>query len=232
MTDGHRLTRTFFDIVDLLNKNNVPLVIVTGRSRAWAHFLMSHFSEIKNAITEGGGMFHFRNERGRIAERVYIDIAEVERLEHITRTLKQKFPKVQLSLDSSARKTDRAIELYWLKENPELHREIEQFFDENKVTYSTSNVHLNFWCGELSKAYAMKKFLAEEVQIDPDETVFFGDSLNDESVFEEFVHTVGVANIDLVMDQLKYKPSIIMQGKNNEGPNGVSAYLSSLFKGM
>lgn len=231
MTDGHRLTRSFFDILDLLNKNKIPLVIVTGRSRAWAHFLMSHFLEIKNAITEGGGMFHFRNERGRIAEEVYIDVSEVERLEFVTRTLKEKFPKVELSLDSSARKTDRAIELYWLKENAELHKEIEAFFQENKVNYSTSNVHLNFWCGEISKAASMNKYLAS-LGIDPDDTVFFGDSLNDESVFEEFQHTVGVANIDLVMDRLNHKPSIVMQGKNNEGPNGVAAYLDSLLKGM
>lgn len=231
MTDGHRLTRTFFDIVDLLNKNNVPLVIVTGRSRAWAHFLMSHFSEIKNAITEGGGMFHYRNERGRIAERVYIVESEVERLEMVTAKLLEKFPSTQLSLDSSARKTDRAIELYWLNENPKEHKLIEDFFIENNVTYSTSNVHLNFWCGEISKSASMKKFLAEEMNnLSHEETVFFGDSLNDETAFKEFPHTVGVSNIDLVIDRLKHKPSIILKGNDNIGPNGVNAYLNSLFR--
>jgi HAD superfamily hydrolase (TIGR01484 family) len=230
MTDGHRLTRTFFDIVDLLNKNNVPLVIVTGRSRAWAHFLMSHFSEIMNAITEGGGMFHYRNERGRIAERVYIDHEEVERLEQVTRQLKLEFPNIELSLDSSARKTDRAIELYWLKEHASEHREIEDFFKQHNVNYSTSNVHLNFWCGEISKSVAMKKFLSEEMKITPEETVFFGDSLNDESAFKEFPHTVGVSNIKDVLERLEYKPSVILEGDDNIGPNGVNAYLKSLFQ--
>ena len=58
--------------------------------------------------------------------------------------------------------------------------------------------------------------------------MYFGDSLNDESMFEKFTHTVGVSNIDRVLNKLKYKPKTILKGEENIGPDGVINFLTNL----
>jgi hypothetical protein len=44
-------------------------------------------------------------------------------------------------------------------------------------------------------------------------------------MFKSFHHSVGVANINKVMDQLKYLPKEILTGNENDGPYGVFNYL-------
>ena len=66
LTYGSRLLSAFFQILELLEKNNIPLVIITGRSLSWGQFLISHFPYLKHVITEGGGNIITRNERGLI----------------------------------------------------------------------------------------------------------------------------------------------------------------------
>jgi hydroxymethylpyrimidine pyrophosphatase-like HAD family hydrolase len=68
------------------------------------------------------------------------------------------------------------------------------------------------------------------VGVSPDEAVFFGDSLNDQTMFKSFKNSVGVSNISKVMDQLVHKPTTILEGPENIGPNGVFNYLKNLLE--
>ena len=58
-----------------------------------------------------------------------------------------------------------------------------------------------------------------------DDGVFFGDSLNDQTMFKSFKNSVGVANISAVIDRLEFKPTTILTGDENVGPWGVLNYL-------
>ena len=40
LTDHTEFSPAFFEILSLLKEQNTPLVIVTGRSLSWAHFLI------------------------------------------------------------------------------------------------------------------------------------------------------------------------------------------------
>ncbi len=42
LTEHTELTPKFFEILELLKASNIPLLIVTGRSLSWAHFLLTH----------------------------------------------------------------------------------------------------------------------------------------------------------------------------------------------
>jgi hydroxymethylpyrimidine pyrophosphatase-like HAD family hydrolase len=85
-------------------------------------------------------------------------------------------------------------------------------------------VHLNFWCGEVSKFIAVEHFLKKK-GVDQTSAIFFGDSLNDQAMFKSFENSIGVANISKVLDQMKYRPKTILIGDENIGPFGVYNYL-------
>lgn len=212
----------FFDILSLLESKQVPLVIVTGRSLSWGHFLLTHFPFLTDVIVEGGGAIVSRQGKF-ITEECLIPKEEVKRLADFCHEFAVKFPNVPLSVDSFGRKTDRAIELHDLQDGVLFHH-IEDFLREQKINFSTSNVHLNFWCGEVSKYKAVTHFLNLK-KTEASDCVFFGDSLNDQSMFKSFKNSVGVANIQSIIDRLEFKPTTILTGNENVGPWGVLNYL-------
>ncbi|MBY0413246.1 MAG: Cof-type HAD-IIB family hydrolase, partial [Bdellovibrionales bacterium] len=208
----------FFDVLSLLESKKVPLVIVSGRSLSWGHFLLTHFPFLTDVIVEGGGTMVSRSGKF-ITEECLISDADVRRLADFCAEFKAKFPTTPLSVDSFGRKTDRAIELHDLKDGVLFH-DIEDFLRSKSINFSTSNVHLNFWCGEVSKFKAVEHFLKKK-NVSATEAVFFGDSLNDVSMFKSFKNSVGVANISIVLDRLEHKPTTILTGEDNVGPWGV-----------
>ncbi len=236
LTLDDELRPEFFDVLALLKSKDIPLVICTGRSKSWAHFLLSHFNDLKYVITEGGGVLTYAQEKGGrklLKDVLLVDEGEVIRLEQAVLGLRERFPHLELSVDSFGRQTDRAIELSYLEENPEIDRQIREYFTQKNVNFSTSNVHMNFWCGEISKMNSIRLFLEEYSDIKgvkEEEVAFFGDSLNDESVFKELEHSIGVSNIEKVRDRFEHLPKIILEGKENKGILGVLNYLTSLLK--
>lgn len=225
LTFKEGLSPIFFDLLSFLESKKVPLVIVTGRSLSWGHFLLTHFPYLKDVIVEGGGAIVSRQGKF-ITEECLISQSEVERLNEFCHQFKVKFPNVPLSVDSFGRKTDRAVELHDLLDGTLFHH-IEDFLHDKKINFSTSNVHLNFWCGEVSKFKAVEHYLKLK-NLTESEGIFFGDSLNDQTMFKDFQNCVGVANIAEVMDRLIHKPQIILQGLENIGPHGVLAHLKSI----
>jgi HAD superfamily hydrolase (TIGR01484 family) len=225
LTYDEGLGPIFFDIINFLEFKNVPLVIVTGRSLSWGHFLLTHFPFLKEVIVEGGGAIISRNGKF-ISEECLISIDEVKRLNQFVEKFKIEFPNVPLSVDSFGRKTDRAIELHDLSDGILFHH-IEDFLKAERINFSTSNVHLNFWCGEVSKYKAVEYYLKSR-NVSETDTLFFGDSLNDQAMFKSFHHSVGVSNIKKVFDQLKHRPSVVLEGDENIGPFGVLNYLKQI----
>jgi HAD superfamily hydrolase (TIGR01484 family) len=224
LTYKEGMSPVFFDIISLLEKMNTPLVIVTGRSLSWGHFLLTHFPYLQDVIVEGGGAIVTRKGKFITESRLVSD-EDVQRLADFTHDFKKEFPNISLSVDSFGRKTDRAIELHDLQDGVLFHH-IEDFLKDHKINFSTSNVHLNFWCGEVSKYIAVDHFLKMK-KTKETECIFFGDSLNDQAMFKSFHHSVGVSNISLVLNQLKHRPSVILTGDENIGPYGVLNYLKN-----
>lgn len=227
-TPSGLLDSSFFEILDLIKKNNAKLVIVSGRSLSWGHFLLSHFDFLEYVIMEGGGVILRRDQDNSIKEEILLYDENVEELELLTKKLQVEIPEAILSFDSFGRKTDRAVEFKLMKDAA--IKKVESFLTENGASFSQSNVHINFWIGDISKNYAVEYFLKNySPQIDINECMYYGDSLNDESMFEHFPNTVGVSNIDKVLHKLQHKPKVILEGIENAGANGTLAHLKKVF---
>ncbi len=225
LTYKEGLSPIFFDLLSFLESKKTPLVIVTGRSLSWGHFLLTHFPYLTDVIVEGGGAIVSRKGKF-ITEECLISETDVKRLADFCHNFKIKFPNTPLSVDSFGRKTDRAVELHDLVDGTLFHH-IEDFLREENINFSTSNVHLNFWCGEVSKYKAVMHFLQKRHLSEAD-GIFFGDSLNDQTMFKSFGNTVGVANIAEVIDRLTHRPKTILQGSDMVGPWGVLGHLKTL----
>lgn len=231
LTKGTDFTPRFFDILNLCKSHSISLVIVTGRSLSWAHFLITHFSDLEYVIAEGGGVLVRRDKNGNPVDEPFVERKNIKQLEISTKALLKKFSNINLSADSFGRLTDRAIELSDLLLDIELLKNVKSFLSKEEINFSTSNVHLNFWSGDVSKYNAVKSFTDMYIEgISLDECIYFGDSLNDESMFRYFENSVGVSSIKDVLSKLEYKPKVILTGEENDGPDGVYSYLVSLLK--
>ena len=227
LTSNGHLGAVFFDIIKLIEKNNSELVIVSGRSLSWGHFFLTHFP-LKHVIMEGGGVIISRGKNGHITEENLVSQDEIDRLDQLTNQLVSDIPSCALSADSFGRRTDRAIEFGEMKKKDiEI---VETFLQKNNLNYSRSNVHINFWNGNISKSNGVEYFIKNYApHISKEECLFYGDAANDESMFKTFPNTVGVSNILSVLDQLEYRPKIILEGKDNSGANGVYNHLREVF---
>lgn len=227
LTDGEDLTPVFFDIVDLLKKNEVEFIPVSGRSLAWGHFLLTHFG-FTHAIMEGGGVLTYKDSKGFIRNHYLVSADQLKNLDQFSIDLLMHFPGLELTADSLGRVTDRAIELPLLS-SMGIKKEVEEYMEAKNINHSTSSVHVNFWCGEISKMKAVNHFLKHERKnMKTDKCLFFGDARNDQSCFVGFENSVGVSNIKPILDDLEHKPAIVLEGEENRGPLGVFNYLSSL----
>jgi hydroxymethylpyrimidine pyrophosphatase-like HAD family hydrolase len=225
LTTSGKLSAVFFEILEKSKSLNTEFVIVSGRSISWGHFLLTHYP-IDFCIMEGGGVLVYK-EGDLIKQRLFVDKLHVDELEIQTQFIKKKFPNIPLSADSFGRLTDRAIEFKDMK-GADI-KSFKQYLDQKNIKYSQSNVHINLWCGDISKAQGTNEFLAEFFpKVDKDECLFFGDAMNDESMFKEFKETVGVSNISKYIDQMTFKPKVVLKGPENSGAQGVFNYLNSI----
>ena len=224
LTEDLNFSSFFLKILELLESKGIPLVIVTGRSKSWAHFFLTHFPTLKTVVSEGGGVISTKDSRGVIEDKLMVSREEVQKLESFVLRLERRFPGLKLSVDSFGRETDRSVERCCMEEK------IENFVKENNINCSISSVHFNFWCGEISKYKAVSFLLQNHYPFSPWECIYFGDSPNDESMFQHFDNTVGVGNIVECLDHLQYAPKIILDRKEGRGAIGVYRYLSAMLK--
>lgn len=222
LTDQGLLGSSFIELLDSLKAKNVPLIIVSGRSAAWGQFLMTHF-DLDCVVMEGGGVI-LTKSNGLIKYKVLVENEELDRLHKVYQDLLQ-MKGVISSADNLGRLTDRALEAEKMK-NDNVDK-ITSYLDSKNVNHSRSNVHLNIWCGEVSKANAIKLIL-EERHISETACCYFGDSLNDQSVFEYMTHTIGVSNISKVLSQMNHKPKLVLKGSDNEEIYGVNRFVKDL----
>jgi HAD superfamily hydrolase (TIGR01484 family) len=226
--EGRELTREFFEIIDHIHHHGHELVIVSGRSLSWGHFFLTHFP-LKACIMEGGGVVLYLDERGEIVEEPLVSNTEIEHLRNFTLRLKHHYPHVPLSADSFGRLTDRAIEFHLMEES--WITQVMDYMNQEKIQFSKSNVHINFWCGNISKYLGVKHFIEKHrPHLHQNDCWFFGDAPNDESMFELFHNSVGVSNIKKCLHRLEHKPRIILEGEENSGPKGVLNFVRSVTK--
>ena len=224
LTLHDKINPLLFTLISYLENKNIPLIITTGRGLSWAYFLLTYITPLKIVIAEGGGVIAINNNEGRIIPHYMASATDREKLKKFCLRLQDEHPTISLALDSIGRVTDRAIDLDDYLSYPQKEA-FDQLLQQEQVASSISNVHLNFWCGHFSKYQASCYVLKEYLQLDNTDAIYFGDSCNDESMFQHFHQSVGVSNINAILHKLHYVPKTILKGEENREIKGVLNYL-------
>ena len=96
---------------------------------------------------------------------------------------------------------------------------IVDMFHAAGATAKVSSIHVNGWFGEFDKLTGVAHFHADRwgTPIDHSRWVFFGDSANDEPMFQAFEHAVGVANVADFFPRMEHHPNWITKGHGGRG---------------
>jgi hydroxymethylpyrimidine pyrophosphatase-like HAD family hydrolase len=194
-----------------------------------------------DAVIGENGAFCFYLRDGRQQKLIHPNACDnaKERLKRILDACLIEAPGCRTAKDQFSRLYDLAIDFN--EEEPRLGFDTayqikslcESFGAEAKV----SSIHVNVWFGKYDKL-SMAKILFEQVYQERQEknikekSLFFGDSPNDEPMFEFFTNSCAVANIKPFLDELKHKPAYIAEKENGRGFSESVRRLLSMRKGF
>lgn len=233
LTTGGKFSAALVQALENLAVAGIKVLIVTGRSAGWVSGLSS-LMPVVGAIAENGGLFYSStSEEPTLITPIADFSAHRQELALVFAQLKAKFPQIQESRDNRFRLTDWTFDVAGLT--------VEELQTMSNICYEMgwgftySNVQCHIKPQGQEKAIALLKVLYEYFPgYSPAEVVTVGDSLNDESLFNQqyFPMSVGVANVLKYAGKLQYKPSYITDAAEGEGFCQLSSYILNTIVGF
>jgi HAD superfamily hydrolase (TIGR01484 family) len=200
-------------------------VVVTGRPAGWVDHI-ARMWPVDGVVGENGGLW-FWHDGTRLQRRFLQDSRERaenrSKLAELARTIPVAVPGCAVSVDQPYRELDLAID--FCEDVPAMPESsidaIVRCFEEAGATCKVSSIHVNGWYGRFDKLRGCRLFVdtrwSEDLALTMDRWVFFGDSGNDEPMFEAFPTTVGVANVARFLPRLVYKPAYVTDAPGGAG---------------
>ena len=236
MTTEGKLEAAAFDAMWRLQAAGIGVVPVTGRPAGWCDAIVRQWP-VEGIVGENGAL-SFWESNGRV-ERLYHPDATAEStqgLALIERDVLERIPEARVAGDQFARMFDLAID--FAEEEPKLSletaRAIKDIFTEHGATAKVSSIHVNGWFGAWNKQTMVKVFGKERLGLGWEElkacSVYFGDSPNDEPLFESFDSSIGVANVGEFLPQMSSPPTYITEEAGGSGFTEAVSFLLDAFR--
>lgn len=223
-TDG-KLTQKAYEAMWNLKNAGYYLVPITGRPASWCdHF--ARFWPIDAVIGENGAFTFFMQDgaRKRIDTLGDDSLSALQRINKFRDEILSEFPDAKWASDQEYREYDIAVDFC---EDVERWTDSKiasfvEFCKKNGAKAKISSIHINTWFGNYDKCSGIKYWIdsghpgiTEKVLFN--EMIFIGDSLNDEPMFAEFPRSVGVANINAFLKDMKSPPTWVTEGRSGDG---------------
>lgn len=208
-----------------LKRAGLKVVLVTGRPAGWCDALTRQWP-VDAVVGENGG-FYFFETKGKLHRRFVQSPDERKKnrrqLHQIWRELKSKHAFARRASDQFTRKLDLAVDI--CEDDPHLTKEqsatIMKFLSERGLHVKLSSIHINAWFGDFDKASTCLLYLKERWDLDREaalsQSLYCGDSPNDEPLFEIFPHSVGVQNVKNFLGQMNHPPQYITENSGGLG---------------
>lgn len=235
LTHHGRLVPEAFMMLAKAQAAGLKVVPITGRPGGWVDQI-ARMWPVDAVVGENGGLWFWFD--GQKLQRRFKQDEKVrqynrKRLNQLASTILQSVPGTALASDQPYRDLDLAID--FCEDVPPLDEnaiaKIVQCFDAAGATSKVSSIHVNGWFGDFDKLSGFKALLRDKWDMDfrPENWVFFGDSANDEPMFEAFEHAVGVANVARFLPMLRYPPNWITIAEGGMGfVEGMKAFFPQL----
>jgi len=201
------------------------VIPITGRPGGWVDHI-ARMWPVDGVVGENGGLW-FYMKNGSL-QRSFLQpnqdrIVNREKLEKLAGHILSTVPGCKLASDQPYRELDLAID--FCEDVPPLGDNaidaIVQCFTDAGAVAKVSSIHVNGWFGDFDKLTGCERLLderySETLASQKTQWVYFGDSANDEPMFEYFPHSIGVANVKHFLPRMKAWPSYITKGEGGMG---------------
>ncbi len=226
-TDGE-LTHQAYLALSALRDAGISIIPVTGRCAGWCDHI-ARMWPVTAIVGENGAFYFHYDHRTKVMTQRFMEDTETRKqhqtaLNKIAADVAAAFPGIKMASDQAYRLTDLAIDV--AEDVPPFPiadiQKIVQIAESRQATARISSIHVNCWMGNYSKLSTSLLALEEVLGFENNEkiqacAVFAGDSPNDETMFEHFELSVGVANIRSSIDLLNNPPTYITEKASGAG---------------
>lgn len=211
-------------------KAGLHVIPITGRPAGWCDHI-ARMWPVDAVIGENGAFYDYLDLNiGRDGKHIrrYIQDEETRERNHarlwrVFQELKNKMPGLQVASDQGYRAIDIAID--FCEDVTRLNDGeidfIARSFREAGAQAKISSIHVNAWFGDHDKfttcCLLLDELFGEKFADVRDQYIYFGDSPNDEPLFEKFNLSVGVANIRDFADRIEHMPGFVTKSPGGEG---------------
>lgn len=227
LTTEGRLPSAAYAALERLTQAGIVVIPITGRPAGWCDLIARLWPVF--AVVGENGAFYMRYDRlaKRMITHHFASLTQRQsnrqKLNKLSTAILEHIPGCALASDQSFREADLAID--FCEDVAPLDdtavQTIVRMFNQAGAQAKVSSIHVNGWFGDYDKLSMTQTLFARECGLNLsdqlDNTVFIGDSPNDEPMFKFFDLSVGVANIQSQLHRLKHAPKFVTPSKGGQG---------------
>jgi len=236
LTEGGKLHDDAYTAMWKLYRKGVKVIPVTGRPAGWCELILRTWP-VEAVIGENGGFYFSFNKDKKVHREFFMSNKEQnenrKKLDLVKDEVLTNVKGSDVASDQFCRLMDLAID--FKEDVPELEKDdihrIVEIFKKHGAQAKVSSIHVNGWFGDYNKSkmvrYFCKTHLNKEFSDINKNSIFIGDSPNDEENFGLFENSVAVKNIDEFLNDMNTEPKFIT---NLEGGKGFVEMVKELVK--
>lgn len=231
LTRGGQLEPQALAALQALAQAGLPVLAVTGRPVGWSlpwlkgdHGLPPW--PVRGIVAENGAVALSRGSDGQV-QRLYRESQAVRqdnyrRLQAALQAVEDAVPAARRARDSSGRETDIAIDHSEFERlDGQQIEQVCQLLQARGLRVTVSSIHINAWLGDHDKwvgaRWAVQAWLGRSLPDELAHWVYVGDSSNDEVMFRQMHHSVGVANVADFLPRLQHAPTYVCRHERGAG---------------
>lgn len=222
ITTNGKLPAESYTAMWKLHDAGYNVIPVTGRPAGWCDLIVREWP-VKAVVGENGA-FVFYFEGGHLKTFTHPSVSDAEtrtKLQGVKEACLKGVPGCRVAKDQFARIYDLAVDF---NEDPpylgfEAAEKIKDICASMGAHAKVSSIHVNAWFGNYDKLMMTELFMKEVLKEEniKEKCIFFGDSPNDEPMFQYFPNSCAVANILPFAEKIRHLPTFVTTQEGGKG---------------
>lgn len=234
LTSKGVLSESVYAALWKLKRAGIKVIPVSGGAAGLAVSAIRSWP-IEAFVTESGAtVFYMQDGALHREDNPLLSQKSLDQRHQLVADIKVKFPNVKFAADQFSRIFDIAID--HSEASPVmpllLKRDFEKWLRDKGLNYLSSSIHFNILLESYSKEQMTIAFFEKYLNLPfaeiEEQSIFIGDSLNDEGMFALFENNYAVSGIKKYLPVMKDLPGKIVE--QNEG-NGFAYIIESILAG-